>query len=164
MSIIVLIGFFADFGRNPFGGAGLRKYILPAVSYVKRNTLLLMDYRNLSNDAILAELGDRLRQLRLNADISQEALAEATGLSRKTVQNAESGENCSMDTLVRMLRGLNALDQLENFMPAPGPSPMQMAKLHGKIRRRASTHGDAASSGSKGPHNKGGSKKDDWEW
>jgi putative transcriptional regulator len=101
-----------------------------------------MQYRSLSNDAILAELGERLRRLRLNADISQEALAERTGLSRKTVQNAESGENCSMDTLVRMLRGLNALDQLENFMPQSSPSPIQLAKLHGKTRRRASTgHG-----------------------
>jgi putative transcriptional regulator len=118
-----------------------------------------MDYRNLSNDAILAELGERLRRLRLNADISQEALAEATGLSRKTVQNAENGANCSMDTLVRMLRGLNALDQLENFMPAPGPSPVQMAKLHGKPRQRASGHGGEAGSG----HDKGGDT-DEWRW
>lgn len=115
-----------------------------------------MDYKSLSNDAILAEIGDRLRQLRLNADISQEALAEATGLSRKTVQNAESGANCSMDTLVRMLRGLNALDQLENFMPDQGPSPMQMAKLHGKLRRRAS--GTAKKDPGKGGN------KDEWKW
>lgn len=118
-----------------------------------------MDYKSLSNDAILAEIGDRLRRLRLNADISQEALAEATGLSRKTVQNAESGENCSMDTLVRMLRGLNALDQLENFMPPTQPSPMQMAKLHGKTRRRASAHGG----GERKDAGKG-INKDEWEW
>ncbi|HEX5056284.1 MAG TPA: helix-turn-helix transcriptional regulator [Gammaproteobacteria bacterium] len=115
-----------------------------------------MEYKGLSNDAILAELGDRLRRLRLNADISQEALAEATGLSRKTVQNAESGENCSMDTLVRMLRGLNALDQLENFMPPASPSPIQMARLHGKTRRRARKAGAAKG----GPPDKNG----DWRW
>ena len=122
-----------------------------------------MDYKRLSNDAILAELGDRLRRLRLNADISQEALAEATGLSRKTVQNAESGENCSMDTLVRMLRGLNALDQLENFMPAPGPSPVQMARLHGKTRRRARrSDGNKGSPDKNGPGDK--NKPKDWQW
>lgn len=115
-----------------------------------------MDYKSLSNDAILAEIGERLRRLRLNADISQEALAEATGLSRKTVQNAESGENCSLDTLVRMLRGLNALDQLDSFLPAPGLSPVQMARLHGKTRRRARK----TDAGKGGATNKGG----DWEW
>lgn len=119
-----------------------------------------MDYKNLSNDAILAEIGNRLRRLRLNADISQEALAETTGLSRKTVQNAENGANCSMDTLVRMLRGLHALDQLENFMPAPGPSPVQMARLHGKTRQRASGHGAA---GAGNPDDKNGDK-DERPW
>jgi transcriptional regulator with XRE-family HTH domain len=113
-----------------------------------------MDYKSLSNDAILAELGARLRRLRLNADISQEALAEATGLSRKTVQNAESGENCSLDTLVRMLRGLNALQQLDHFMPAAEPSPIQLARLHGKQRQRASGHADGKKDGD----------KDDWQW
>ena len=115
-----------------------------------------MDYQSLSNDAILLEIGERLRRLRLNTDISQEALAEATGLSRKTVQNAESGENCSMDTLVRMLRGLNALDQLDSFLPAPGLSPVQMARLHGKTRRRARK----TDAGKGRAANKGG----DWKW
>lgn len=119
-----------------------------------------MDYKSLSNDAILAEIGERMRRLRLNADISQEALAETTGLSRKTVQNAESGANCSMDTLVRMLRGLNALDQLESFMPPAAPSPMQLARLHGKTRRRASGHGAGAGDKDDGE----GGAPGEWKW
>jgi putative transcriptional regulator len=111
--------------------------------------------KNLSNNAILADLGTRLRRLRLNANISQDALAEATGLSRKTIQNAEQGGNASMDTVVRMLRALDALDQLDNFMPAPGPSPVQLARLHGKTRRRARGPGR-----SKGEPGKGGR----WQW
>ncbi|HEY3487820.1 MAG TPA: helix-turn-helix transcriptional regulator [Gammaproteobacteria bacterium] len=112
-----------------------------------------MDMKTLNNDAILAEMGERLRRLRLNANIGQEDLAKATGLSRKTIQNAESGHNCSMDTLVRMLRGLGELEQLDNFMPAPGLSPIQLARLHGKTRRRA--RGKPGGT----PENKG-----KWQW
>ena len=117
-----------------------------------RSLMGIMDIKTLSNEAILAEMGERLRRLRLNANIGQEELAVSTGLSRKTIQNAESGENCSMDTLVRMLRGLNRLEQLDNFMPAPGPSPIQLARLHGKTRRRARKGGGA-------PDNQG-----KWRW
>jgi transcriptional regulator with XRE-family HTH domain len=39
------------------------------------------------------ELGDRIRALRLEADHTQEALSEMTGIDRRTLQRIEHGES-----------------------------------------------------------------------
>lgn len=92
----------------------------------------------MNDAAVLREIGHRLRRERLNSDLSQAELAGRVGLARKTIQNAEDGRNCSLETMIRMLRGLGRLDQLDAFLPDPGPSPVQLAKLKGKERQRAS--------------------------
>ena len=108
------------------------------------------------NDAtVLLEIGRRLRRERLNADLGQAALAERVGLSRKTIQNAEDGKNCSLETIIRMLRGLGLLAQLDAFLPDPGPSPVQLAKLKGKERQRASGSRRRRSADD---------KDDNWQW
>ena len=116
-----------------------------------------MNFSVMSDPAILAEVGRRLRRERLNADLGQAELAAHTGLSRKTVQNAEAGKNPSIETVIRMLRGLNLLHQFDAFLPDPGLSPLQLAKLKGKTRQRAS--------GSRsGTSTTGATKDDDWQW
>ncbi|MGK0239948.1 MAG: putative transcriptional regulator [Candidatus Pelagisphaera sp.] len=92
----------------------------------------------IQNDtAIQREIGERLRAARLNANLSQQELAELTGLNRNTVVNAEKGKSCTLGTLIALLRGLKLLDQLNLLMPPQPISPIQLAKLNGKKRRRA---------------------------
>ena len=114
-----------------------------------------MSIAKLNDAAVLLEIGRRLRRERLNADLTQQQLADQVGLSRKTIQNAEDGKNCSLESIVRMLRGLNILDQLDSFLPDPGLSPMQLARLRGRERQRATGRRGA---------NVAGGKKDDWRW
>ncbi|MBC8010598.1 MAG: helix-turn-helix transcriptional regulator [Burkholderiales bacterium] len=83
------------------------------------------------------DLGVRLQAHRLNQNLSQAELAAATGLARKTITNLETGHGGTLLTLIAVLRGLGLLGQLEAFVPAPGPSPIQLVKLAGKQRRRA---------------------------
>lgn len=113
-----------------------------------------MSYHKLNDAAVLREIGRRLRRERLNADMTQAELAERVGLSRKTVQNTEDGKNCSLETLVRILRGLDRLGQLDAFLPDPGPSPLQLARMRGKQRQRASGSRRASSA----------QKDDGWQW
>ncbi|HGJ5877241.1 MAG TPA: helix-turn-helix transcriptional regulator [Arsenophonus sp.] len=89
--------------------------------------------------AITAELGERLKQARLNRDLTQAEVAELAGLSRKTVLNAEKGK-AQLEIFVAIMAALNLLEQLDLFLPKQDISPIQLAKLQGKKRQRASGH------------------------
>ena len=91
----------------------------------------------ISPAAIAEELGNRLKQARLNADITQAELAERTGLNRRTILNAEKG-NVQLKNLVAILVSLEMADQLNLFLPVQEISPLQLAKLKGQKRQRAS--------------------------
>jgi putative transcriptional regulator len=87
--------------------------------------------------AIAEELGQRLRQARLNADLTQAEVASRTGLSRRTVLNAEKGQ-VQLENLVAILAALGMVNQLDVFLPVQEVSPIQLAKLKGRQRQRAS--------------------------
>lgn len=84
------------------------------------------------------EIGRRLKKTRLNLDISQAELARDTGVSRRTITNAENGRGCTLSNLIAILRHLGKLDALDAFIPDPGISPIQLSKLKGQERMRAS--------------------------
>jgi transcriptional regulator with XRE-family HTH domain len=92
----------------------------------------------LTDEAILAEVGGRLAQRRLELQLTQEMLAEQAGVSKRTVERVEAGATTQMSTLIRLLRVLALLDRLETLVPETGPRPMDLAKLKGKARKRAS--------------------------
>ena len=91
-----------------------------------------------TDSAIAEDIGDRLKNLRLDRNYSQKELCELTGLSIKAILNAEKGKS-NIVTYIKLLRALNCLDHLENFIPKPGISPMQIVKLSSKKRIRASS-------------------------
>ncbi len=93
---------------------------------------------NLTDDAVLAELGERLAGLRLARDFTQERLGEQAGVGRSVVQRIETGLPVTTTNLVRVLRALDALDVLERLIPEQAPSPLEELKLRGRQRRRAS--------------------------
>ena len=72
-----------------------------------------------SNSAILGELGQRLRRERLNRNMTQQGLADNSGLSRSTVAKVEDGDNFSMETLIRMLRTFELVDRLDALLRNP---------------------------------------------
>ena len=92
----------------------------------------------LTDEAILAELGGRLVQRRLELQLTQQMLAEQAGVSKRTVERIEAGATAQLSTLVRILRVLELLDRLEALVPAAGPRPMDLVRLKGKARKRAS--------------------------
>ncbi len=92
----------------------------------------------MSDSAILKELGDRLQRLRLDRNITQQELADRAGLSRPTISEMENTGRCTLPTLLRVLRVLDRLEDLEAFLPPPQPSPLELARRRGRVRRRAS--------------------------
>ncbi|QKX17178.1 helix-turn-helix transcriptional regulator [Microbulbifer sp. YPW1] len=96
-----------------------------------------MDQSQKSPAAIAEALGQRLKQARLNRDLTQIEVAERAGVSRKAVLNAEKGK-AQLEVLVAILQALDLTAQLDSFLPPQPPSPIQLAKLQGKQRQRAS--------------------------
>lgn len=89
-----------------------------------------------TDQTILAELGERLAQRRLQRQLTQAELAEQAGVSKRTVERIEAGATTQLSTLIRILRVLQLLDRLEGLIPAIGPRPMDLLKLKGKERQR----------------------------
>lgn len=87
--------------------------------------------------AIAEELGERLKQARLNADMTQTKVAAFAGVSRKVVLNAEKGK-VQLEALVAIMAVLHLTYHLDSFLPTQVISPIQLAKLQGKKRLRAS--------------------------
>ena len=87
---------------------------------------------------VMQELGARLRAYRLQRNIPVEVVAQRARLNRNTVLNAEAGKNPRLGTIVRLLRVLGRVEALENFLPAPTISPLQLIKHGDRPRRRAS--------------------------
>jgi transcriptional regulator with XRE-family HTH domain len=94
--------------------------------------------RYLTDEAVLSELGARLERTRLERNLSQRELAEEAGVERKALQRIEAGEPVRLTSFIRVLRGLGLIDALDQLVPEPVPSPIELLKLHGKRRRRAS--------------------------
>lgn len=95
-----------------------------------------MNYQSMTNAAIAAELGDRLEHLRLERNMTQQALADEIGITTKSYRQLVAGGG-KLENMIAALRALNALEQLENFLPATPPSPLEQLKLRGKQRQRA---------------------------
>ncbi len=93
----------------------------------------------MSDGAILKEICKTLKQLRVNKNVSQQHLAELTGLNRVTISRLESGRAANLVTIVQILRALNELDMLSPFFKAPEISPILMWKVQEKQRHRAYT-------------------------
>lgn len=91
----------------------------------------------LSEDAVLRELGSRISQYRLNRNLTQAQLAQEAGVSLSTVSRMEAGSSSQISNLVRVLRALDLVENLDLLIPAPAVSPIQQLQLDGKSRRRA---------------------------
>lgn len=92
----------------------------------------------LSDEAILKELGCRLAQERINRSLTQEQLAHAAGIAKRTLEHIEAGDSVQLVSLVRVLRELALLEALDSLLPEVGPRPMDYLKRKGRVRQRAS--------------------------
>ncbi len=107
-----------------------------------------MKYRGTqSNQVILEELGNRIRDNRIAREISQNQLSEKTGVSVRTIQNVESGKSISLANLISILRVLRLVENLDLLIPEQKVNPYDMLNI-GKRRQRVSKK----------------IKKDTWKW
>jgi len=96
--------------------------------------------RETTDDAILRELGARLKQARLAKNLTQAQLATQAGISKRTLERLESGELATqLSAFIRVCRVLGLIENFEALIPETPPSPMAQLRSRGRTRRRAST-------------------------
>lgn len=92
----------------------------------------------MNDGAILALLGERVKQERLNQNRTQADIARKAGVDRIVLTRLENGKGSTLRSMVRVLRSLGKLNHLDLFLPEPGLSPIQLARLSGMQRQEAS--------------------------
>ena len=88
-----------------------------------------MDLYVQTNDAIMRQIGSKLKELRIEKNMKQAELADASGVSVFTISSVENGKTTSLLTIVQLLRALGHLDYLDSFFQEETISPIAYAKL-----------------------------------
>lgn len=98
-----------------------------------------MDFNLLgkSDLEIVMEICQAVKQMRINKNISQQEIAERSGLDRTTISRMESGRSVSLLTFVQVLRALNMLEVFNVFKAYQIESPIKLLKEEEKKRKRA---------------------------
>jgi transcriptional regulator with XRE-family HTH domain len=122
-----------------------RYYLL--VKWLQIWIYAMFKLKTMTDDAVLEELGRRLERRRLDLQLTQAKLAEEAGVSKRTVERIEAGAAAQTLSLIRILRVLDILQGLDQLIPETGPRPMDLLKLKGKERKRASSSSATKQSG-----------------
>lgn len=93
--------------------------------------------KEMPDNIILTELGSRIKRNRLNKNISQQELARQSGVSYKTITRLESGQSVQLLSLLKILRALSLLQNLDALLPEIHESPIQKLEMKGKTRKKA---------------------------
>ncbi|MCX6312821.1 MAG: helix-turn-helix transcriptional regulator [Bacteroidetes bacterium] len=94
---------------------------------------------DITDPAIVRMLGNAIKQMRLRRNMSQDMIAEKSGLDRATISRIENGSTVTVLTLVQILRALDQLAVLDAFVQENEISPLQELKkqLKQKARERS---------------------------
>lgn len=96
----------------------------------------MVDIYALTDSAILVQIGQKLKEARIEQNISQKALADSCGLSAFSISQMENGHNTSLLSLVMVLRALNRLDVFEGLFREKPISPVALSEYMKKNPRR----------------------------
>lgn len=88
----------------------------------------------LNSQQIEGVLCKKLEAVRLLKNITQSHLAEAAGVSRRTISRMENGQGTSLDTFIRVMMALDLSDHLSALLPSSEIRPIE--RIKGKTERK----------------------------
>jgi len=99
------------------------------------------DLRFLPPEALVVEVGRRVKALRVGHNLDQRTVAERAGVALRTLRGLEQGGGSTLDTLLRVLKAMDAVQAMDAFLPEPGVSPVALFE-NPQPRQRASRRKD----------------------
>jgi transcriptional regulator with XRE-family HTH domain len=90
----------------------------------------------LTDKAVLLEIGNRLERRRIDAGMTQAQLAEEAGISKRTLERIEAGQSTDFVMLLRVLRVLKLLEALDQLVSDMPQSPLVLLRGRGRARKR----------------------------
>lgn len=97
-----------------------------------------------TDEAVLGELGRRLTDHRIVRELTQAQVAEAAGVSKRTIERLEAGESVQFSNLIRVMRVLDRLDGFDRLLPEAPANPIDLLERHGKVRQRVRPDGGSS--------------------
>ena len=121
--------------------------------YMSQNTAIL------NSEQMELYLCKQLESVRLLKNISQANLAEAAGVSRRTISRMENGKGISLDTFIRVMTALDLADHLKALVPSSEIRPIERVKRK-RERKNASSPRIKKDAGKE----QDAGKDTKWEW
>ena len=88
-----------------------------------------------NNDTVLKEIGARIHRQRVVSNLKQSELAEKAGISIATMTRIERGEPTTIENLIRIMRALGILQNIDLMFPEQHARPDEL-HLYGHERKR----------------------------
>jgi DNA-binding XRE family transcriptional regulator len=95
-----------------------------------------MDWAQMSDVAIVKQIGSYIKHVRMQQNKTQAQLAKMAGLNRWTISQIENEESITLMSLIQILRALDSLYVLNAFEVSDEISPLEYAKLKKKQKVR----------------------------
>jgi putative transcriptional regulator len=91
-----------------------------------------------TDQVISASVGKHIQILRLKKNMSLDDVAKEAGISRQTLHLLLNHGKGTLVNLISVLRTINELERLSSLLEEIRPSPLQIIRMEGKKRQRAS--------------------------
>lgn len=94
--------------------------------------------KTMSDDAVLQEVGEAISQYRLSINRTQDEVANEAAVGKSTLVRLENATKPpTLKNLVRILRAMGLVENLNLLVPERLPSPLAELKKQEKVRQRA---------------------------
>ena len=100
-----------------------------------------------TREEMLKVLGENLKSSRLAENLSQQTVADRSGISLKAVRNLEAGENSSTLSLLSYCRTIRKIDWLMSLAPPEVDASLFERRGVARKRQRAGRSGKAVRHG-----------------
>jgi len=87
-----------------------------------------------TDNELLLEIGNSLKQRRINNNLTQQELANSIGISKDQLSKIERTGKTSLATLIAITRKFNLLEQLLDIYKTPALTPVQKYEIEQKIK------------------------------